>query len=79
MNGFDPRFRDFPGCIMGIRPMAPETDRPGPCTGRGNDSAAVIVPDITHAELGPGGLRRDHTLIDETAIWRQILLHQGAR
>jgi hypothetical protein len=29
---------------------------------------------ITHAEFGPWGLRREYTLYDETAIWKQILL-----
>jgi hypothetical protein len=43
----------------------------------------VYVLGITHAEFGPfgnlgWGLRRDYTLFDETAIWRQILLATGA-
>lgn len=36
--------------------------------------ADVFVMGITHAEFGPRGLRREWTLIDETAIWKQILL-----
>jgi hypothetical protein len=36
--------------------------------------AEVYVMGITHAEFGPWGLRREWTLIDETAIWKQILL-----
>ncbi|MEM1429071.1 MAG: ester cyclase [Pseudomonadota bacterium] len=44
----------------------------GPPTG-----ADVHVMGITHAEFGPRGLRREWTLIDETAIWKQILLHTG--
>lgn len=40
--------------------------------------ADVYVLGITHAEFGPGGLRREYTLFDETAIWRQILLATGA-
>jgi hypothetical protein len=32
---------------------------------------------ISHAEFGPRGLRREWTLYDETAIWMQILTHQG--
>ena len=38
---------------------------------------------MTHAEFGPYGagggetIRREYTLIDETAIWKQILLHTG--
>ncbi|MFN4009029.1 MAG: ester cyclase [Pannonibacter sp.] len=39
--------------------------------------AEVYVLGITHAEFGPWGLRREYTLFDETAIWRQILLHTG--
>jgi len=39
--------------------------------------APVHVLGITHAEWGPWGLRRDFTLFDETAIWKQILLHTG--
>jgi predicted ester cyclase len=40
--------------------------------------APVYVLGITHAEWGPWGLRREYTLIDETAVWKQILLHTGA-
>ncbi len=39
--------------------------------------AQVHVMGISHAEFGPWGLRRDYTLFDETAIWKQILLHTG--
>jgi len=39
--------------------------------------AHLHVMGITHAEFGPNGLRREWTLIDDTAIWRQILLHTG--
>jgi hypothetical protein len=44
--------------------------------------ATVYVLGITHAEFGPfgpqgWGLRREFTLFDETAIWKQILLHTG--
>ncbi|WP_371153577.1 ester cyclase [Jannaschia sp. 2305UL9-9] len=38
--------------------------------------AMVYVMGITHAELGPWGLRREWTVYDETAIWKQI--HLGA-
>ena len=44
----------------------------GPATG-----AEVHVMGLTHAEFGPWGLRREWTLIDETAIWKQILLATG--
>lgn len=40
--------------------------------------AEVYVLGITHAEFGPWGLRREYTLYDETAIWKQILLATGA-
>ena len=44
----------------------------GPPTG-----APVHVMGISHAEFGPWGLRREFALIDEIAVWKQILLHQG--
>ncbi|NNE89213.1 MAG: nuclear transport factor 2 family protein [Silicimonas sp.] len=34
----------------------------------------VYVLGISHAEFGPWGLRREYTLFDETAIWKQIEL-----
>lgn len=37
----------------------------------------VYVLGISHAEFGPWGLRREWTLIDETAIWKQIILATG--
>jgi len=45
--------------------------------------ASVYVLGITHAEFGSLGaaapkLRREWTLFDETAIWKQILLQTGA-
>ena len=39
--------------------------------------AEVYVLGLSHAELGPRGLRREWVLYDETAIWKQILLHAG--
>ncbi len=39
--------------------------------------AAVHVMGLSHAEFGPRGLRREFVLFDETAIWKQILLHTG--
>ena len=44
----------------------------GPPTG-----AEVHVLGISHAEWGPWGLRREWTLYDETAVWKQILLATG--
>ena len=40
--------------------------------------AEVHVMGITHAEWGEWGLRREFTLWDEVAIWKQIHLHTGA-
>ena len=34
----------------------------------------VYVMGLSHAEFGPWGLRREWTLFDDTAIWKQILL-----
>jgi hypothetical protein len=39
--------------------------------------AEVYVLGISHAEFGPWGLRREYIAIDETAIWKQILLKTG--
>lgn len=39
--------------------------------------AEVYVMGIAHAEFGPWGLRREYALIDETAVWKQILLKSG--
>ena len=39
--------------------------------------ADVYVLGISHAEFGPWGLRREYVVIDETAIWKQILLKTG--
>lgn len=39
--------------------------------------APVHVMGISHAEFGPRGLNREWVLFDETAIWKQILLHKG--
>ncbi|MDJ0821048.1 MAG: nuclear transport factor 2 family protein [Paracoccaceae bacterium] len=39
--------------------------------------AEVHVMGISHAEFGPWGLRREWTLIDETAVWMQILQAHG--
>lgn len=39
--------------------------------------AEVYVLGISHAEFGPWGLRREYTLFDETAIWKQIVLKTG--
>lgn len=39
--------------------------------------ANVYIMGISHAEFGPWGLRREYVLIDETAIWKQIILRTG--
>jgi predicted ester cyclase len=53
----------------------------GPHTGHGKfgppTGAHVHVMGFTHAEFGPWGLRREWSLWDEVAIWKQILLHTG--
>jgi predicted ester cyclase len=40
--------------------------------------AEVNILGMTQAEFGPRGLRREWTLVDEAAIWRQILRTTGA-
>lgn len=40
--------------------------------------AEVYILGMCQAEFGPRGLRREYALIDEIAIWKQILLHTGA-
>ena len=40
--------------------------------------ARVHVMGMSHAEFGPWGLRREYTLYDEIAIWKQILIQTGA-
>ena len=39
--------------------------------------AEVYILGACHAEFGPWGLRREYVLYDETAIWKQIVLHTG--
>jgi len=39
--------------------------------------ATVYIMGACHAEFGPWGLRREYVLIDETAIWKQIILQTG--
>ena len=39
--------------------------------------ATVHIMGITHAEFGPWGLRREYSLYDETAVWKQIVLAMG--
>ncbi|MGB0798278.1 MAG: nuclear transport factor 2 family protein [Planktomarina sp.] len=39
--------------------------------------AQVHVMGVSHVEFGPWGLRREVTLFDEIAIWKQILLQTG--
>ena len=40
--------------------------------------AEVYVMGMSHAEFGPWGIRRDYTIYDETAVWKQILLATGS-
>ncbi|TMM49472.1 nuclear transport factor 2 family protein [Sulfitobacter sabulilitoris] len=37
----------------------------------------VHIMGMSHAEFGPWGLRREYTLYDETAVWKQIHLQTG--
>ncbi len=39
--------------------------------------AELYVMGISHAEFGPGGVRREWTLYDEAAVWVQILAQTG--
>jgi predicted ester cyclase len=39
--------------------------------------ADVYIMGMSHAEFGPYGLRREWVLLDETAVYKQILLHTG--
>ena len=39
--------------------------------------APLHVFGMTHAEIGPRGIRREWTLYDEAALWRQIVLATG--
>lgn len=39
--------------------------------------AEVYVLGISHVEYGPDGIRREWVVIDETAIWKQIILQTG--
>ena len=39
--------------------------------------AELYVMGVSHAEFGPSGLRREYTLFDETALWKQILIKMG--
>lgn len=39
--------------------------------------ADVYIMGMSHAEFGPWGLRREFTLYDEVAIWKQILMQTG--
>ena len=41
--------------------------------------ADVHVMGVSHVEFGPRGVRRDVTLFDDIAIWKQILLQTGGR
>jgi hypothetical protein len=39
--------------------------------------APVHIMGVTHTEFGPWGLRREFTIFDETAVWKQIVLSTG--
>ncbi|CAN5774147.1 ester cyclase [soil metagenome] len=39
--------------------------------------APAHIMGLSHAEFGPHGIRREYVLIDEVAIWKQILLYRS--
>lgn len=39
--------------------------------------ADVYILGMSHAEFGPRGLRREYVLIDETSVWKQLVLQTG--
>ena len=39
--------------------------------------AKAYIMGINHTEFGPRGSRREHALVDESAVWKQILLAKG--
>ena len=39
--------------------------------------ADIYIMGFSHADFGPWGIRGEYTVFDETAIWKQILLHSG--
>lgn len=39
--------------------------------------ADIYIMGACHAEFGPWGIRREFTLYDEVAVWKQILMHLG--
>jgi len=53
----------------------------GPHDGEGRygvpTGADVHVMGISHCEFGPDGILREWVLIDDTAVWKQVLLHTG--
>ncbi|MDE0319906.1 MAG: ester cyclase [Acidimicrobiaceae bacterium] len=53
----------------------------GPHDGEGRygvpTGADVHVMGISHCEFGPDGILREWVLLDDTAVWKQVLLHTG--
>ena len=39
--------------------------------------ADIHIMGISQCEFGPDGLLREWVLIDDTAVWKQVLLHTG--
>ena len=39
--------------------------------------AVLYVMGVSHVEFGPWGIRREYTLFDETAVWKQIIMKTG--
>ena len=68
MKGFDPRFTDLPDYIL-------------KCTAQIWEGHDIDALDWHYSDdlivRTPAGIRRETTLIDDIAIWKQILLQTG--
>ena len=38
-------------------------------------NAEVYILGISHVEFGPWGIRKEYSLYDEVAVWKQILIN----
>ena len=43
----------------------------------GPSGAELYVMGVSHTEFGPWGIRREYTIFDEVALWKQIILKTG--
>ena len=91
MKGLDPKYTDFPDCILGVTRHVWEERGVGTlrsCYASdivvrspaslivGNENVIAATP-ATPVEFGPWGLRREYALFDEVAVWKQILFETG--